>query len=303
VTVFVLGNATLDVIQHVERLPKPGETLLARSLQRCGGGKGLNQALMAARSGASVRLAAPLGDDADGLWLRRQLETESGLTCTWIAVPAPTDMSAIWVDDGGRNVIVSSAAAAMSLTPAHAIQALADMTAADLLLVQGNLSLATTEVALRLARDRGARTLLNTAPIAWDMRPLLRFCSLVIANEVEAEELAARPAAEASDWLRAAGAAAVIVTLGGQGALVDDGTAQEILSAPQVAVVDTSGAGDVLVGVLAAELAAGRPLLGAAGLAIAAASLSVTRAGTTSSFPSAADMARLRAEPGPQGGG
>ena len=104
--VLVLGNATLDVIQRVDRLPMPGETVLALSTARCAGGKGLNQAVAASRTGAPTLLAAPIGQDAEAAFLADGFRDEAGLDVNWLICNAPTDLSAIWVATG-ENVIVA----------------------------------------------------------------------------------------------------------------------------------------------------------------------------------------------------
>jgi ribokinase len=295
--VVVVGNATVDLIQRMPALPRPGETVLADALERCAGGKGLNQAVAAARAGATVRLIAPIGDDPDGAFLRAALASETGLTAEWHACPAPTDVSAIWIAEGGENMIASSAMAARSLTPEHVAAGLAALAPGDALVLQGNLTADATLAAARLGRDRAARVVLNTAPIAWDMRPLLPLVDVVVANEPEALSLTGLGGAPALEALRALGAVCAIVTRGADGALLDAGGGIMPIAAPRVRAMDTAGAGDVTVGTLAAGLAAGGTVADALRLAVAAASLSVTRLGTTPSFPTRAEIAQLRDAP------
>jgi ribokinase len=281
--VLVLGNATLDVIQRVERLPAPGETVLARSSARCAGGKGLNQAVAASRTGAPTELVAAIGKDADATLIIDSLKNETGLAVDWLICDAPTDMSAIWVASGGENVIVSSAECARSVTPDQALRICEALSANDLLLMQGNLSAETTRTAAQAAQALGVRRVLNTAPIAWDMRPILGLFDIVIANEGEAAQLE----------LPTAGAHTGIITLGARGALIMDHGNETMIDAPRVTAVDTAGAGDVFVGTVAGLLANGVSLPKAVTLAVAAASLSVTRPNTTPSFPSRAEIAKL----------
>ncbi len=160
--------------------------------------------------------------------------------------------------------------------------------------MQGNLSRTTTEACLIEARRRGARTLLNPAPIAFDYAGLWPLVDVAIVNEVESRVLGAIEAHDqAARRLLELGAGAAIVTLGAAGALVVTRDAARPVPAPTVAVVDTAGAGDVFCGVFAAALAGGRGLPDAVPLAVAAASLAVTRRGTSSAFPSAAELAAL----------
>ena len=290
--VLVLGNATLDVIQRVERLPAPGETMLAIATTRCAGGKGLNQAISAARTGASTLLVAPIGQDADGAVLADSLKDEAGLEVDWLACNAPTDFSSIWVATGGENVIVSSADGARSVTADQARRACSTLAAGDVLLMQGNLREDATRAAVETARMRGATCVLNTAPIAWDMRGILRFFDIVVANEGEAACLTAGTSSLMAS-LRESGVRTAIITRGPRGALIVDDGKEIAVDAPQVTAIDTAGAGDVLAGTLAGLLTKRIPLASAVTVAVAAASLSVTRLNTTPSFPSRPEIAAL----------
>jgi ribokinase len=290
--VLVLGNATLDVIQRVERLPAPGETVLALRTARCAGGKGLNQAVAAARTGAEALLVAPVGRDAEAAFIADSVKDETGLEVTWLACDAPTDLSTIWVAAGGENVIVSSADCARSVTSDQARSLCGTLASDDVLLMQGNLSADVTRTAAQTALARGAKRVLNTAPIAWDMREILGLFDIVIANEGEAALLTAgSPSAAAS--LHASGVRTAIITLGAHGALILDDGIETMIDAPTVTAIDTAGAGDVFVGTLAGLLANDASLSSAVTIAVAAASLSVTRPNTTPSFPSREEVAVL----------
>ncbi len=296
--VHVIGNATVDLIQRVPRLPHPGETLLASGLERCAGGKGLNQAIAAGRAGAKVELTAPIGCDADGLFLSEAVSTEEGLYAGWIRVGLPTDLSVIWVAESGENAIVSSAACARMLTAEQAHHACASLGPGDILLMQGNLTRDATCAAAEEAARRGATRILNTAPIDWDMGQVLPLFDIVIANAGEGEAMtdgAGDPLAS----LVARGVRTAIITLGSRGARIGTEDGYWLIMAPQVNVVDTSGAGDVFVGTLAALLARQVNLFDATSAAVKAASLSVTRHGTTPSFPSRAEMLVLFQSAGP----
>ncbi len=293
--VFVLGNATLDVTQRVPRLPRPGETLIGSAPTRSAGGKGLNQAIIAARAGASTVFAAATGDDAEGAMLRAALGAEPIACVSWITSAVPTDLSTIWVDAHGQNVIVSSNAAALSITAQHAAGFLGDMTASDWLLLQGNLSQATTHAAAAQARQRGARVALNPAPINFDYAQILPLADLVVVNEIEAITLASQSDARQAAATLATSACGVVLTLGADGAWLYDANASRHVVAPRVEPVDTAGAGDVLTATLVALLAQGRTPWSALHVATAAASLSVTRHGTLPSFPTAGEFAALQA--------
>lgn len=291
--VLVIGNATVDVMQTIARFPLPGETLLATGTVICAGGKGLNQAVAAVRTGVRVTLVAPRGEDANGRFLTGELAGEAGLSVDWYVKTAATDLSSIWIDAGGENVIVSSADAAAAMTPAEARSACASIGAGDVLLVQGNLGGETTLAALREARERGATTMLNTAPMRSWMGNCLPLADIVVANAVEAAELSG-DAMDAEAALLEAGAAMLVVSRGRDGAILATAKGRMHVPAPPVTARDTSGAGDVLTGTLAGLLAQGLSPDTALTVAVGAASLSVTRPGTTPSFPSKAEITALR---------
>lgn len=289
--VFVLGNATVDLSLTVKDWPKPGETILASDARRGAGGKGLNQAVAALRAGADVTLCAPIGDDADGAFLERFVALQTGLTARWRRCADVTDLSTIWVCSTGENMIVSSAACARSIVPSEVPDLLGGMGQGDHLVLQGNLAAETSLAAALHARGVGAAVILNTAPIAWDVMPLLPFTDLLICNEPEAALLTNGAAGkDAVMALVDAGAGRVLLTLGPRGAI--GGTRGELASyaAPVVQVVDTSGAGDVAVGFLAAGLARGMRFAEACTDAMRAAAISVTRPGTIESCPMRAEI-------------
>lgn len=291
--VLVLGNATVDVILEVPRLPSPGQTVMASRILRCAGGKGLNQAVASSRFGAPTRLVAPVGEDADGDFLRQSLAAESQLALGLLTAPCPTDLSQIWIASGGENMIASTAESARWLSAEKAEEIASTLTAGDLLVLQGNLSPEATEAALRAGRRREATTLFNTAPIAFDPSPLLPLIHVIVANAGEARDLTGAAGEDAAQVLAARTGGTAIVTRGASPAVLVRGRDAELFPITPVDVVDTSGAGDVTVGVFAASLASGRNLRDSLRIALAAASISVTRRGTTPSFPMASELAAI----------
>ena len=292
--VFVLGNASLDTTRRVPRLPLAGETLMATGILRSPGGKGLNQAVMAARAGAEVRFMAALGDEPETALIRNALRDE-GLDADWVQTGAPTDLSSLMVAPDGENCIVSTGASCDSLGIAPALDFVARLATGDLLLIQGNLRLDVTLAAARAARARGGRVMLNTAPLRWSFAALLPLCDLVVANRFEAREITGHAAVEPT--ARAlAGTAVAIVTLGDAGCVLAD-PAIRAFPAEKVHAIDTSGAGDVFCGVLAAGWAAGQALPAAIARAQRAAALSVGRAGCFGAFPTRAELASGQRHP------
>ncbi|PWJ92821.1 ribokinase [Mesorhizobium loti] len=289
--VHVVGNVCVDTTYRLDRFPAAGETLNASEHADGLGGKGANQAVAAARTGADVRFHTAIGSDAAGTWIREQLSRDldaSHLTM----LPLPSDRSAIMVDGRGENLIVTGASCAAAFDPLADGGFARSIEHGNIVVMQGNLSPETTRACLRASRDAAAVTIFNPSPLTAGYAPISSDVSLAIANAGEAALLtgAAEPAAAAREMIRQ-GAGAAIVTLGAQGCLVADGEGRiDRIAAPRVTVVDTSGAGDVFCGSLAGCLAAGIDLATAARIAVRAAAISVGRAGTLGSGPDRREM-------------
>jgi ribokinase len=274
--VLVVGSANLDVVARAERHPSPGETLLGTELAEHPGGKGLNQAVAAARSGARVAFVGALGDDDAGRRLRSVLEAE-GIVAEHVAtVDAPTGRALIVVDTYGENTIVVVAGANALVTVPR------DVPAAKITLAQLETPQAVVVAAFRAARASGGMTVLNPAPAGQLSDELLALSDLIVPNEHEAELLGG-PAN-----LLAHGCRAVIVTRGGAG--VDVHTADGVTHVPPHPVdpIDTTGAGDAFCGSLCARLAAGDSLETAVQWAAVAGALATTVAGAVPAQPTAA---------------
>jgi ribokinase len=289
--VFVLGNATVDLTLPMARLPLPGETVVADSLARAPGGKGLNQAVVAARAGAEVFFQAAVGRDADAAFVSDCLAEERFAGLTLLPCEAPTDLSVIMVAADAENSIVSLCRAADAMRPAEATAFAGGLRPGDWLVVQGNLSLAVTVAACAAARACGAQVLFNAAPLRWAAQDVLALTDSLVVNRVEAALLSGidDPAAAARD-LRAAGARRVVVTLGASGCLWLEDEAHRHHPAPVVRPIDSTGAGDSFCGALVAALARRLPFEDAIMQAQAAASISVTRRGAYVALPSSAEL-------------
>ena len=291
--VFVLGNAGMDIGLPVSRLPRPGETLVGGALSRAPGGKGLNQAVMAARAGADVHFLAPLGRDPDGDAIEAALRQEGFASLELPRLPQATDLSLLLVLPDGENSIVTAGACADALDPGTAERFAGQVAVGDVLLLQGNLSQAATGAALRAAQSRGACTMLNTAPLRWDAVTLLPYCSVLVANAGEAQQVIGQSGLSAAAALNAAGVAIAIVTLGAEGCALADGAGRRYFPAPSAHALDTTGAGDAFCGVLAAQLARGISAQAALGPAQRAAALAVGRSGAYAALPDRAEMRGL----------
>lgn len=258
------------------------------------GGKGANQAVAAARAGAAIVFWTALGNDSGAEIILERLSSALA-SVEAVRIESPSDRSAIAVGSSGENHILSSVACAQAFDPFAQTSLRHRIRQGDLLVLQGNLRASVTTECLRIARKLGATTLLNASP--WgETQPLeLSDVDLLIVNLTEAQALTGLDApADTLATLKAGGAASVVITLGADGAIAcgRDGAVISV-TAPRVAAVDTSGAGDVFCGVLAGLSVRNHPLASALRIAARAAAMAVTRPGTLSSCPSAEEIAEI----------
>ncbi|QOR72547.1 ribokinase [Ruania alkalisoli] len=292
--VVVVGSANMDVVARVPRIPGPGETLLARSFSRGGGGKGANQAVAAARAGGvETAFVGALGSDGDGQSLRESL-TGSGVDMSVVAQSGePTGTALISVADDGENAIVVVGGANADFTALDARQQQV-IGAADVLLAQLEID-ADVVLAAAQARREGAVFVLNAAPSQPLSEAMWAQLDVLVVNEHEAADLAVALGAPDRELdgavdLLAGRVGSLVVTLGGEGSLVVEGGERTRVPAVPVTPVDTTGAGDTFVGVLGARLALGDSLVEAARWGSVAAALAVQRPGAQDGVPSAAEV-------------
>jgi ribokinase len=292
--IHVFGNAAVDTVIKLDRLPRPGETVVARGAADDLGGKGANQAVVLARCGQRVRLIAALGADAAGERIRENLGAEGVETDGLRTWPGSSDRCVICVDRHGENTIVSLIDAALEFDPLAATGVDRWIAPGDWVLLQGNLRANFTRACLTHAKSRKAMTALNPSPTYAASDYDWSLVDLVVLNRGEALELGGRDdPVEAARVLLGAGAGSVVVTLGAAGsALVLAGETLRT-QAPQVAAVDTVGAGDVFCGTLVAGRAEGLAWVDALRAASQAAAICVGRAGVLSSFPTRDEMANI----------
>jgi ribokinase len=299
-SVVVVGASMLDLISYVPRLPEPGETLHGTAFQMGYGGKGANQAVMAARLGSSVALIVKLGTDVFGDGTLDNLR-DQGIDTTHVhrTDEAFSGVAPISVQADGTNAITIVAGANDHLSVAEVEAARSTIAAADVVVCQLEIPVEVTRAALRIGRDAGVTTILNPAP-ARDALPadLYTLADIFCPNEPETALLTGAPvdshatAVAAAEALRERGADAVVLTLGERGSLVVDAAGATALPSEPVDAVDTTGAGDAFVGSLAHFLARGADLRSAAARANRVAAMSVTGRGTQTSFPYASDLPR-----------
>lgn len=291
--ICVVGSANMDLISRVPRLPRLGETLQGRSFHTGYGGKGANQAVMAAKLGAAVSMVARVGRDVFGEGMLRNFRA-NGIDTTHISVDETesTGVAPIFVDDDAHNVIVIVPGANGALSPADAQRARETILASSIVVCQLEVPLETTLEAFRIAKSGHTRTILNPAPAIPLSDELLQLTDICAPNETEAELLTGRAVKSLADAENAArdllrrGLPIVIVTMGERGVLYVD--SQFVIHVPAVKVqaVDPTGAGDAFIGGLAVFLSEGLAMSQALHRANAVAALSVTRIGTQVSFPS-----------------
>jgi ribokinase len=240
--VCVVGSVNMDLTFGVDSLPRPGETVLASSLSYAPGGKGGNQAVAAARAGARVQFVGAVGDDAAADQLRAHLLANGvGLDGT-VGLPGPSGTAIIVVEADAENTIVVAPGAngQLTLTEAAVRAVVADC---DVLLTQLEIPVSTAVAAAREAKAAGALVIVNASPGGQDSSALAELAELadvVVANEAEAEEWPWRPTY-------------LVTTFGARGAGCVSADDEFWVPAPAVKAVDTTGAGDVFAGVLAAS--------------------------------------------------
>jgi ribokinase len=291
-TVCVVGSANLDLSAYADRLPTPGETIHARRFTTGYGGKGANQAVMAARLGAAVTFVARVGDDSFGRDMLAHFRAE-GIDTRHVSPTAgvSTGTALITVDAAGRNTIVVAPGANGMLSSTDIEAAREAIASASVLVCQQEVPAEANLAAMRLAERAGVPVVFNPAPAGDVPADAYRLTSILCPNEHEAALLTGREDAEAAAReLTSRGARSVVVTLGARGCLVVTSDAVTELSAPRVEAVDTTGAGDAFVGSLAVFLARGVDLIAAARSANRIAAISVQRPGAQTSFPRAAEL-------------
>jgi ribokinase len=291
--ITVFGSTNLDQIGTVSRLPKPGETVAGGTFSMAPGGKGANQALAARRAGAQVRHVSAVGDDAFAD-LALDLLKQGGVDLSQLRkADAATGIAMIFVDAAGENVIAILPGANGTVSAEDATRGLADLKAGDTVLVQQEVPQAATRKALEMARERGARSILNTAPFLPDTAKLAPLADIVVANETEFSLLTGRPIDQLDmamqDWVNRTGRT-IVVTLGPEGARARTPDGPIAVPAHKVKPVDTVGAGDTFCGYLAAGLDAGHSLETALRRAAIAGSLACLKPGAQPAIPMQADV-------------
>ncbi len=295
--VIVFGSLNMDVVVQSARRPAAGETVLGAEVTFLPGGKGLNQAVAAARLGAATSMLGAVGDDSFGKTLRSFLADNNVDTLGLNVVSDhASGLALIQVAQGDNAITVASGANCYFTQQMVRTAPRRD----EVWVAQFETPLAATEAIMKQARDAGARTVLNLAPFLAPPAELLKSIDVAVLNEIELSQAtntklsASSPEStvvEACHELRARGPRVVVATLGPRGAIVAMADEATVIPGFETKVVDTTGAGDCFVGALAARLAEGATPIEAARYGNAAAACSVGRLGAAPSMPTADEVA------------
>lgn len=280
--IYVCGNITVDEFWQVDHFPAEGESALGNKVHSDVGGKGANQAMILSRCGLTTSLITATGEDSQGEWLRQRASDENLLLLPASASVPFSDNSVIFTTAQGDNAIMTSNAAANSLTPERVSDWLQAAQPGDIFLQQGNLSAQTTLALFRLAKSRGMTTVFNPSPVSPAFVDCWPWIDIAVVNQGEATLLQPRLSSHGS----------LITTLGAGGAELQRDQQRWRVPAMQADVVDTTGAGDTFLAVLLASslLRQTAPDSLALRHATAAAALTVSRRGTWRAFPTRAEL-------------
>ena len=297
----VVGSFVVDLMARTPHLPEPGETVKGSMFQIGAGGKGLNQAVAAHKAGCALVFSTKLGSDNFAQIALDALEQEGmGTEYVFHTSDAPTATALIAVDEHtSQNSIVVVLGACDTFDDTDIDRLDAALEGCEYLLLQLEINPDAVEKLVRLAAKKGIRVILNPAPVQEIAPCVYQSLYLITPNEVEARILTGIPCETQADCRSVAqaffkkGVRNVVLTLGGKGAYVNDGSRERFLPCYEMDIVDTTGAGDAFNGGLLAGLSRGMDIMDAAALASVVANLSVTRLGTSCAMPSASEIAEF----------
>ena len=301
--IVVIGSSNTDMVVKTSHLPAGGETVLGGTFFMNAGGKGANQAVAAARYGNLVVFVTKTGDDLFGKQVLKSLEQDNIVTdYVFVDKENPSGVALITIDSEAENCIVVAPGANMSLSPADIDVAAEEIRNADVLLMQLESPVETVTYAAKMAAEAGVPVILNPAPAPAEplSEELLKSLYLITPNRSEASRLSGievkdmESAYRAAKAIRDMGPKCVIITLGNEGSLLDDGAMPMRVDALKVEAVDTTAAGDTYNGVLASVIAEGRSLIEAMREANVAAAISVTRMGAQPAAPTREEINEMK---------
>ena len=292
--IAVVGSAMIDLTAYATVIPAPGQTLEGELFTTGFGGKGANQAVIAAHCGAEIHFVGKLGKDLFGDSISENFK-KLGINAKYVErSETPNGVAHIWVDANGENRIVIIPGANHEIESKKATEAIESIADLAVVVAQCEIKQDVTLAAFSAAKKRGCVTILNPAPYQPLSEELLAVTDWIIPNETEFKELLGQAPTSDEVLKKFRPGKNSIVTLGSEGAVLitSDGHLTRV-SAPKVNAVDTTGAGDAFVGVFAFALASGKNAEDAMKLGIKVASMSVTRKGAQSSYPSQAEIETL----------
>ncbi|WP_320065073.1 ribokinase [Micromonospora sp. RTGN7] len=291
--VVVVGSANMDLVATASALPRPGETVLGDDFVMVPGGKGANQAIAAARAGASAAFLGAIGSDAFGVTLRARINAAGVDTGQLRVVYGTSGVALVMVSADGENAILVTPGANAAFTELTEGE-LAAVREADVLVAQLEIPVATVTEAVLAARAAGTRVVLNAAPARQVPDELLAAVDMLVVNENEAQAFTGRGRDDPSALLALAPRA--VLTLGAEGAwYVERGTEAVYVPAVRVDAVDSTAAGDAFTAALAVAWGEGRDLLAAVRWAAAAGAACVRRLGASVALPQRAEIDELHA--------
>lgn len=301
VEIIVVGSLNMDLSVNVPRIPLPGETISGGNLLTSAGGKGANQAAACARLGRQVAMVGSVGQDDFGRRMKGNLE-KFGVDTSLVAevAEAPSGTAMILVDHHAENCIVLSAGAnhCVSLNA----ECLNRLKQAKLILLQLEINLDVVKQTISVAHDAGVPVILNPAPAIDLPAELYRQVTYLIPNETEASLLSSvevkdeQSAAKAAMVLLERGPQAVIITLGGEGAILVTREKKQYFPAFPIQAVDTTGAGDAFIGGFASALVEGKDLETAMRMASGNGALAAMKLGAQASLPTHAELDQFLAK-------
>ena len=291
--IAVIGSTMMDLTVYADILPAAGETRFGESFTTGFGGKGANQAVMAARTGAKVTMITGIGNDGFGDESLQNFKDCQMDNSSVLRLDTHTGVAHIWVDGQGQNRISIVPGANFKLAPQDAIDEVRKLKNVSVLIAQCEIPQEVTLAAFRTAQELGITTLLNPAPYQPLTDDLLDLTDWLIPNEIEFAELDAAHRAPDTDEIIASlrEKGRTIVTLGSEGAalVTADGKVKRF-AAKKVSATDTTGAGDCFIGAFAAAIASGATEESAVQFGIDCATKSVARKGAQSSYPKIEEM-------------
>jgi ribokinase len=289
--VIVVGGISIDLVAFADRLPAPGESILGDDFKIILGGKGSNQAVAAALAGTHSTLVSCVGTDVFTDFATDALEGFGVDTEFVRQVEGPTGIAHIRVAASSQNNIVVIPLANFKITKTQVDEAFAKRPNAKVLLTQLEIPWEVNRHAISLAKSQGLIVVLDPAPASNPEPTAWELIDIVTPNESEAHSLTGievtdeQSAKIAGQWFLDQGVENAIITMGGSGVVLVNKQETRIFTAPKVQAVDTTAAGDAFAGYLGALLSEGASLEEAIGVAVKAASISVTKLGASSSLP------------------